>query len=417
MGETLVNYIFRSTFKGVGFLLLFGHLGMTIGIVYLLARIMGVRFSQRMLAVTAVGALLPDIIDKPIGQILFYDYFSNNRIFAHTLIFLALLGIITIFLYNKGYKWAPILTVASAVHLMLDGMWNNAQTLLWPVYGTSFKRMDLSNWASDNINSLLHNPYTYVPEILGLAILIVAISKLSLPSAIKIDEASISDSERRSHKVSLVVPTMNEAKNIPHVFSSIPDIVDEVVVVDSSSDNTVGAIKKIRPDARIFTEKPMGKGNALKKGLEYATGDIVIAIDADGSMDLTEIPLFVKPLMNGYDVVKGSRVLGGSEDLTLFRSFGNFCLTALVNILFDSNYSDLTYGYQGFKKSALDKLKCVSEGFDIEVEQLIKAKKLNLKVCDVPCIERKRMFGNSNLRAFGDGKKILMRILREKVSR
>lgn len=404
-------------FKELIFLLLFGHLGLTIGIVYLLAKIKGVRFSQRMLAVTAVGALLPDIIDKPIGQIFFYDYFSNNRIFAHTLIFLALLGIITIFLYNKGYKWAPILTVASAVHILLDGMWNDYRTLLWPAYGISFERMDLSNWASDNINSMLNNPYTYVPEILGLAILIVAITKLSLPNAIKINKASISDSESRSHKVSLVVPTMNEEKNVPHVFSSIPNIVDEVVVVDSSSDNTVDAIMKIRPDARIFVEKPMGKGNALKKGLEYATGDIIIAIDADGSMDLKEIPLFVKPLMNGFDVVKGSRVLGGSDDLTLFRSFGNFCLTALVNILYDSDYSDLTYGYQGFKKTSLDMLKCVSEGFDIEVEQLIKAKKLNLKVCEVPCIERKRMYGNSNLKAFGDGKKILMRILREKVAR
>lgn len=398
-------------------MLLFGHLGLTIGIVYLLARVMGVRFSQRMLAITAVGALLPDIIDKPIGQILFYDYFSNNRIFAHTLIFISVLGIMAIYLYSRGYRWAPILPAASAVHLLLDGMWNNPTTLFWPAYGLGFQRMDLSNWASNNINSLLHNPYTFVPEILGLAILVVAVTKLSLPNAGKIDEASISDSEMRSHKISLVVPTMNEAKNVPHVFSSIPDIVDEVVVVDSSSDNTVDAIRKIRPDAKIFTEKPNGKGNALKKGFEYATGDIVIAIDADGSMDLKEIPLFVKPLVNGYDVVKGSRVLGGSEDLTPFRSFGNFCFTALVNILYDSEYSDLTYGYQGFKKSALDKLKCVSEGFDVEVEQLIKSKKMNMKVCEVPCIERKRLYGNSNLRAFGDGKKILMRILREKVAR
>lgn len=398
-------------------MLLFAHLGLTIGIVYLLARIMGVRFSQRMLAITAVGAFLPDIIDKPIGQILFYDYFSNNRIFAHTLIFLAVLGIFSYYLYYKGYKWAPILSVASAAHLLLDGMWNNATTLLWPAYGTSFERMDLSNWASDNINSLLHNPYTYVPEILGLAILVVAVTKLSINHISAADLANAIASKNDLPKVSLVVPTMNEARNIPHVFSQIPDLVDEIVVVDSSTDDTVDMIRKMRPDAKIFTEKPMGKGNALKKGFEYATGDIVVMIDADGSMDPHEIPQMVQPLMNGYDVVKGSRFLGGSEDLSALRRFGNFCFVSLVNILYDTDYTDLCYGYRAFRKSALDRLKCVSDGFDVETEQSIMMKKLDMKVCEVPSFERNRIYGCSNLRTFGDGKKILIRILKEKVSR
>lgn len=398
-------------------MLLFGHLGLTIGIVYLLARIMGVRFSQRMLAITAVGALLPDIIDKPIGQILFYDYFSNNRIFAHTLIFISVLGIMAIYLYSRGYRWAPILPAASAVHLLLDGMWNNPTTLFWPAYGLGFQRMDLSNWASNNINSLLHNPYTFVPEILGLAILVVAVTKLSVNHSSASDLVNTTASNKASPKVSLVVPTMNEAKNIPHVFSQIPDLVDEIVVVDSSTDNTVDMIRKMRPDARIFSEKPNGKGNALKKGFEYATGDIVVMIDADGSMDPHEIPQMVQPLMNGYDVVKGSRFLGGSEDLSALRRFGNFCFVSLVNILYDTDYTDLCYGYRAFRKSALDRLKCVSDGFDVETEQSIMMKKLDMKVCEVPSFERNRIYGTSNLRTFCDGKKILIRILKEKVAK
>lgn len=397
--------------------MLFGHLGITIGIIYLLFAVLKMKFSQRILAVTVVGAFLPDIIDKLIGQILFYDYFHNNRIFAHTFFFLVVLAIITAYMYSKGHKWAPILAAAAAVHLMLDSMWSHLHTLLWPMYGLSFEKMDLSNWANENINALLHNPNVYLPEIIGLVIFLIIAKIAFFPRVEKAHLVNISSLDKGQHKVSLVIPTMNEANNIPHVFSKIPQIVDEVVVVDSSKDKTVEAIKNIRPDAKIFVEEPKGKGKALKKGFEYATGDIVIMMDADGSMDPQEIPQFVKPLMDGYDAVKGSRILGGSDDLSLLRSFGNFCFVTLVNILYDTDYTDLCYGYRGFKKSALDKLKCASDGFDVETEQSIMMKKMGLKVCEVPSYEGRRIYGTSNLRTFGDGKKILMRILREKVAK
>lgn len=395
--------------------MLFGHLGITIGIIYLLCVVLKMKFSHRILAVTVVGAVIPDIIDKPIGQILFYDYFYNNRIFTHTLLFLVMLVIITTYMYSKGHKWAPILPVAAAVHLMLDSMWKQPHTLFWPMFGLSFEKMDLSNWANDNINALQHNPHVYVPELIGLVILLIIAKILFIPRPEKARLANISALDKGQHKVSLVVPTMNEANNIPHVFSKIPQIVDEVVVVDSSKDKTVEVIKKIRPEAKIFIEEPKGKGKALKKGFEYATGDIVIMIDADGSMDPQEIPQFVKPLMDGYDAVKGSRILGGSDDLSLLRRFGNLCFVTLVNILYDTDYTDLCYGYRGFKKSALDKLKCTSDGFDVETEQSIMMKKMGLKVCEVPSYERRRIYGTSNLKTLGDGKKILMRILSEKV--
>ena len=213
-------------------------------------------------------------------------------------------------------------------------------------------------------------------------------------------------------KVSLVIPTMNEAANIPHVFPKIPDVVDEVVIVDSSTDNTVDVIRRYRPDAKIIREEPRGKGSALKTGFKHATGDLIVMMDADGSMDPGEIPIFLEPVMNGHDVAKGSRILGGSEDFTLTRRFGNWCFVTIVNLLYKTDYTDLCYGYRAFKREALNKLDTESTGFDVETEQSILMKKIGLKVCEVPSYERNRCNGESNLNTFRDGFLILKRIMK-----
>ena len=206
---------------------------------------------------------------------------------------------------------------------------------------------------------------------------------------------------------------MNEADNIPHVFQKIPPIIDEIVVVDSSSDNTVAIVRKYAPHARIIITEPKGKGNALKIGFQNATGDVIIMLDADGSMDPGELPLFIEPLLDGHDVVQGSRILGGSDDLTLFRRFGNFFFVSLVNRMFDCNYTDLCYGYRGFKKIVIDQIDFDSDGFDVETELTIKTRKNGFRICEVPSYERNRIHGQSNLRTFRDGWKILYRIFKE----
>lgn len=220
-------------------------------------------------------------------------------------------------------------------------------------------------------------------------------------------------SEFAGVSISLVVPTMNESKNIPHVFSKIPPIVTEIVVVDSSKDDTVDVILQYAPHAKIIKTKPRGKGNALKLGFDNATGDVIVMIDADGSMDPGEIPDFVRPLLHGFDVVQGSRVLGSSDDLTPLRRFGNYMFVSLVNNLYKAEYTDLCYGYRAFRKEALDKIEFDSDGFDVETELTIRMKKIGLKICEVPSHETPRIHGESNLSTFGDGWKILGRIFKE----
>lgn len=216
--------------------------------------------------------------------------------------------------------------------------------------------------------------------------------------------------------VSVVIPTLNEESNIKEVFPFMPDFIDEIVVVDgNSSDKTREEILKFRKDAKIIIEKPEGKGAAMRTGFENATGDIVIMMDADGSHDPKEIPKLLEPVLDGYDVSKGSRMLpgGGSADITLFRRFGNKLFVTMVNRMYNANYTDLCYGYRAFKKEALEKIYCRSKGFEIETEQSIRMRKAGLRIKEISSFEARRKNGNSNLNSFRDGWKILQIIFRE----
>jgi len=216
--------------------------------------------------------------------------------------------------------------------------------------------------------------------------------------------------------VSVVIPTLNEAKNIPWVLRRMPSYVDEVVIVDGrSTDNTVGVAQAIRDNLVIVNEQRKGKGVALRSGFAAASGDIIVMLDADGSMDPQEIGWFVSPLQHDYDFVKGSRHVtgGGSEDLTRLRKAGNRALTGLANAVLHSNYSDLCYGYIAFRRECLEILQLESDGFEIETELIVRAAKAGLRIAEVPSLELDRISGASNLQTFRDGWRVLGTLARE----
>jgi len=118
------------------------------------------------------GAMLPDLVDKPIGVFLFRDTFSNGRIFCHTLLFLIVISLAGLYLYkSRGKLWLLILSFGTFTHLILDQMWLDPGTLLWPIYGFTFPKVDLSNWTLNMWHMLQTDPAVYVPEIVGAIIL------------------------------------------------------------------------------------------------------------------------------------------------------------------------------------------------------------------------------------------------------
>jgi len=232
------------------------------------------------------------------------------------------------------------------------------------------------------------------------------------------EELKVSDLGSHHPKLTVIIPTFNEEHNIQLVLSGLPDMVDEVLIVDGNSrDNTVNRVREFRPDAKIIYQPGKGKGDALRCGFENAAGDIIVTIDADGSMDPAEIPTFIEPILNGYDYVKGSRFLpqGRTTDMVWYRRSANKMFVILVNIFYGSRYTDLCYGYNALHKRVLEKITFESDGFEIETEMHIKAIKHNLLIAEVPSFEDKRVHGEGKLKSFSDGWRILKTILRERV--
>lgn len=214
--------------------------------------------------------------------------------------------------------------------------------------------------------------------------------------------------------VSVIIPTLNEARNLPYAMWRLPSCVKEVIVVDGrSNDDTIDAARRMRPDVRIVLESEKGKGAALRRGFAEATGDIIVMLDADGSADGHEIQRFVDVLLAGADFAKGSRFLsgGGSVDLTTIRSLGNKALTGLVNLVCQTRFSDLCYGYNAFWRDCLPVIDVDVTGFEVETRMMMKVAVSGLAIVEVPSWEHHRIHGASNLHAVSDGLRVLRAII------
>ena len=230
--------------------------------------------------------------------------------------------------------------------------------------------------------------------------------------------AGLARAVMRAVSVTVVIPTLNEAENLPHVFERLPRDVAEVVVVDGhSTDGTPELAAELWPGAVVITQDGKGKGNALACGFAAATSEVIVMLDADGSTDPAEVPRFVAALLTGADFAKGTRFVtgGGSADITFIRKLGNRVLSGTVNVLWDRDYSDLCYGYNAFWRRHLRLVTPDCSGFEVETLMNIRVARSELKVVEVPSFEACRINGESNLNARRDGMRVLRTIVAERV--
>jgi hypothetical protein len=220
----------------------------------------------------------------------------------------------------------------------------------------------------------------------------------------------------RKTKVSVVVPAMNEAKNIGHVLKQLPEGLHEVILVDGNSeDDTIEAARQAWPEIRVLVQSGRGKGDAFRTGFAAVTGNAVVMLDADGSADPAEIPSFIAALEAGADFAKGSRYLpgGGSTDITGLRSVGNKVLSGSANLLHGTHFTDLCYGYNAFWARCLPFIALDVPGFEVETLINLRIAGAGMKITEVPSYELDRISGDSNLNTFRDGFRVLGTILSE----
>jgi glycosyl transferase family 2 len=220
----------------------------------------------------------------------------------------------------------------------------------------------------------------------------------------------------RKTKISVVVPAMNEGKNIGRVLAELPDDLHEVILVDGNSkDDTVEAARAAYPDIRVTVQSGRGKGDAFRTGFAAVTGNLIVMLDADGSAMPSEIPAFVAALEAGADFAKGSRYLegGGSDDITFLRSAGNTVLSGTANFLHGTSFTDLCYGYNAFWTRCLPFISLDVPGFEVETLINLRIASAGMRITEVPSYEKDRLSGESNLKTFRDGFRVMGTILRE----
>ncbi len=235
----------------------------------------------------------------------------------------------------------------------------------------------------------------------------------ALSAAASPHRASVAAKQRVT--TSLVIPARNEGRNIAWVLEQIVDDVDEIILVDGdSTDATLITARSLRPDIKVVRQNGAGKGSALRTGFLAASCDVIVMMDADGSMAPQEIRHYLHFLANGSDFVKGSRFIGGggSLDITPFRRLGNRFLLTVFNSVYGSDLTDLCYGFCAFHRRYLDLLDLTATGFEIEAEMTVRAVQAGLRIAEVPSLEMPRRAGKSNLRAIRDGRRVLTTLLR-----
>ncbi len=212
-------------------------------------------------------------------------------------------------------------------------------------------------------------------------------------------------------KLSVIIPCFNEEKTIIEIINIVKKQInenDEIIVIDDySSDNSRKLLQEKlngKIDRLIFNEKNFGKGYSIRRGIEEASGEIILIQDADLEYDPSDYDKLLKPIIDGKaDVVYGSRFVGSEEKRVIYfwHMIGNKLLTLLSNMLTNLNLTDMEVCYKAFRSDVIKNLNLKENRFGFEPEITAKISKKKLRIYEVGV----KYFGRTYL----DGKKITWR--------
>jgi glycosyltransferase involved in cell wall biosynthesis len=219
-------------------------------------------------------------------------------------------------------------------------------------------------------------------------------------------------------KLSVVMPVYNEKTTIEEIIRRVRavDLEKELVIVDDGSvDGTREWLRKLDlPDVRVFfQEKNMGKGAAVRRGIQEAKGDVVVIQDADLEYNPEEYHQLLSPILDGRaDVVFGSRFKGGVTRVNLFwHAVGNRMLTLFSNMFTNLNLTDMEVCYKMFKAPVIKQIKLRSSRFAFEPEVTAKVARMNCRIYEVPISYAGRDYSEGKKIGWKDGVSAFLAIL------
>jgi glycosyltransferase involved in cell wall biosynthesis len=220
--------------------------------------------------------------------------------------------------------------------------------------------------------------------------------------------------------VSIVIPAKDEEDTLGDVlrdlYMTLPRMNNyqfEVICVDDHSDDRTAAIAEGYGARVIKNGAASGKGLALRTGFEAASGDILVMLDADYSHRPEDLPLFLEELQDDVGLVIGSRVIGGSEEYTHIRAFGNVFLSTALGVFTGCHLTDALNGYKVFRRDIFTDFNYTSKTFEMEIEIIANTLRKGYRIVEVSSHERARAGGQAKSFVVRHGTRFLLRIIYE----